>query len=49
MNYFGAVKVSEFIGDYLVNNYKLENKKNNPEYKKWNETLPRYFKAVGKF
>lgn len=49
MNYYGAVKVSEFLGDYLANNYKLENKKNNPEYMNWNEALPRYFKAVGKF
>lgn len=49
MNYYGAVKVSKFIGNYLVNNYKLESKKDNPDYQKWNEALPRYFKAVGKF
>lgn len=49
LNYYGAVKVSNFIGDYLANNYKLENKKDKPKYKSWNEALPRYFKAVGKF
>ena len=33
----------------LVIIYQLENKKDKPEYKSWNEALPRYFKAVGKF
>jgi len=49
MNYYGAVKVSEYVGEYLSNNYDLENKKDNPEYQSWNEALTRYFKAVGKF
>lgn len=49
MNYSGAVKVSEFIADYLVSHYSLENKKNDKEYNDWNEALIRYFKAVGKY
>lgn len=46
MNYYGAVKVSNFISDYLAKNYNLENKKDNPEYSNWNESLTRYLKAV---
>lgn len=49
MNYTGAVKVSKYISDYLRANYNLEDKRSDKEYNNWNESLSRYFKAVGKY
>lgn len=39
LNINGANKVSEHFGKYLVSNFKLANKINNPEYHQWDEDL----------
>jgi hypothetical protein len=35
LNYKGAKKVSDYLGNYLKENYKLKDKKENPTYKEW--------------
>lgn len=43
LNINGAIKVSYHLGDYLNNIYKLPNKKNNPDYKNWNNDLHHFY------
>ena len=42
LNIKGAEKVGNYISKYLSENFELENKKDKPEYKKWNESLQAY-------
>ena len=42
LNIKGAEKVGRYISKYLNENFELENKKEKPEYKKWNESLQAY-------
>ena len=42
LNIKGAEKVGGYISKYLSENFKLENKKEKPEYKKWDESLQAY-------
>ena len=42
LNIRGAEKVGNYISKYLSENFNLENKKEKPEYKKWNESLQAY-------
>lgn len=42
LNYYGAKKVSSYIGKYLSEHYSLENHKDDKNYKKWNDDLVRY-------
>lgn len=42
LNIRGAEKVGRYISKYLSENFELENKKEKPEYKKWNESLEAY-------
>lgn len=42
LNIRGAEKVGRYLSKYLSSNFDLENKKENPEYKKWNEALQAY-------
>lgn len=46
LNYYGAVKVTDFLGRYIKDNYDMPDNRNNPEYVKWNESLERYLKKV---
>lgn len=46
LNYSGAVKTTKFIGKYLNKENKLENHKNDQEYKHWNEQYNQYKKRV---
>ena len=46
LNYYGAVKVTDFIGQYVKENYDMPDNRSNPEYVKWNESLERYLKKV---
>ena len=42
LNIKGAEKVGNYISKYLSENFEIENKKDKPEYKKWNEVLQAY-------
>ena len=42
LNIKGAEKVGKYISKYLSENFEFENKKEKPEYKKWNEVLQAY-------
>ena len=42
LNIKGAEKVGNYISKYLSENFEFENKKDKPEYKKWNEVLQAY-------
>ena len=42
LNIKGAEKVGKYISKYLSENFDWENKKEKPEYKKWNEVLQAY-------
>ena len=42
LNIKGAEKVGRYISKYLSENFEIENKKDKPEYKKWNESLQAY-------
>ena len=42
LNIKGAEKVGKYISKFLSENFNLENKKEKPEYKKWNEVLQAY-------
>ena len=35
LNYFGAQKVTSWLGSYLTRNYPLENRKSDPSYAQW--------------
>lgn len=48
MNYFGAVKVSQFLADYLAQKNILTDHRTDSDYAKWNEALKRYELTVGK-
>ena len=41
-NIFGANKMTNYIGEYLNNNYKLPNHKNDPKYSRWDSDLIDY-------
>ena len=41
-NIFGANKMTNYIGEYLNNNYKLINHKNDPKYSRWDSDLINY-------
>ena len=44
LNIKGAEKVGRYLSKYLSSNFDLENKKENQEYKKWNDALQAYNK-----
>lgn len=46
LNSFGAEKVSRHLAKYLVENYNLEDKRNNPGYSDWNECTQYYKQEV---
>lgn len=46
LNPFGAEKVSRHLAKYLVENYNLEDKRNNPAYSDWNECTQYYKQEV---
>lgn len=46
LNYYGAVKVTKYIGKY-INDLKLfSDKRNDPEYRSWNDSLKKFTKKV---
>ena len=42
LNIYGAEKVSEYIGNYLAENYQLKSHKEDSKYKQWDEDLNIY-------
>jgi len=42
LNYYGALKVTEYLGNYLSEKSTLEDHRLDQRYKKWNEALKRY-------
>lgn len=46
LNSFGAEKVSRHLAKYLVENYNLQDKRNNPAYSDWNECTQYYKQEV---
>lgn len=48
LNYYGAVKVTDYLGKYLNDNYELEDHRSDSGYSKWNESLTRYNSIVSK-
>lgn len=46
LNSFGAEKVSRHLAKYLIENYNLEDKRNNPAYNDWNECTQYYKQKV---
>lgn len=49
LNYFGATKVTTYLGEYLNSHYKLTNHFNDPAYDKWRESYNIYLKKVDKY
>lgn len=48
MNYAGAVKVTDYLGNYLKEAYDLPDHRKEPGYERWRESLKQYRAAVGK-
>lgn len=48
LNIKGAKKLSEYIGNYLVNHYEFNEHKNDEIYKQWNEELKIYEEYIKK-
>lgn len=46
MNYFGAHKVTAYIGEHLNNNYDLPDHRNDKSFDSWNEALESYNKMI---
>ena len=42
----GSNKYTDFLADYIFENYKLEDKRDNPEYSEWSELLADYTNEV---
>lgn len=48
LNYFGAVKVSRFIGDYLKNSNLTKDHRNDKNYEEWNKAFEKYIEILNK-
>lgn len=46
LNYHGALKISKIFGQWLLDNYDWEDKRNNPAYSCWNDDYEKYKKEV---
>lgn len=46
MNYYGAQKVSAYYGKYLAEQYGLEDRRGNPDYAFWEESVDKFEEAV---
>ena len=46
VNYYGAVKVSKYLGAYLKEKYNLPDHRNDPQYSAWNVSLDNYKKII---
>ena len=48
LNIHGARKVTEYIGKYLTENYRLPDRRNDDGWKEWGELADQYFKELKK-
>ncbi|MEG0577566.1 MAG: hypothetical protein RR500_06865 [Bacilli bacterium] len=46
INIYGAEKYTKFLGDYIMETYKLKDRRNDLEYKHWNDLLPNWNQQV---
>lgn len=46
INYYGAEKVSGFLGSYLKNNFGLVDHRNDSNFENWNESYKKYEKMI---
>lgn len=46
LNYYGAVKVSKYMGEYIKNMNMFKDKRNDPEFTSWNDSLKRFTKYI---
>lgn len=46
VNYYGAVKITEYLSEYLSEEFNFENKKEVPGYEQWNTDLEAYRAAI---
>lgn len=47
LNHSGARKISAWLGDYLAQNYELEDHRQDPAYSQWEQDLAEYKKNTG--
>ena len=48
LNPAGAIKVTEYLGKYLTENYALEDKRSNSNFQSWNEDYDKYVEYLAK-
>lgn len=48
-NLHGSLKITDFIARYLVENYDMEDKAEDPEYSDWADAATRYYKKIKKY
>lgn len=48
VNIFGADKYTDFLSNYINENYNLEDRREDPKYSSWNELLPNWHEEVEK-
>lgn len=47
MNHYGAMKVSSYLGEYFKEQNLFTDKRNDPDYKEWNECVKKFNKSTG--
>ena len=48
LNYYGAVKATDYMGNYLKNTKLFKDKSNDKNYSKWDKDLKKFEKKVKK-
>ncbi len=48
LNYKGACKVTDYMGKYINKNFNLEDRRSNPDYDYWNESVKKFRKEMKK-
>lgn len=48
LNYYGAVKVTKYMGQYIKSTNMFSDKRKDPEFKSWNDSLKRFTKYIKK-
>lgn len=46
INYNGACKITDYLADYLANNYTLTDHRSSPDYAMWNDDLETYTQII---
>lgn len=49
LNYYGAMKVTKYLGKFISENFNLENHMNQEGYEKWYESYQIYLKEEAKY